>query len=79
MLNDFEIEKVKRFANDTLMSQTIYNLIREAFLTRKGQKDVQVLAAERLALDFLSDAWKEIIKFKNEPVTNKAVDKQIGM
>jgi hypothetical protein len=57
--------KVKRFINDTLMSDTIREIIEKTFLMPSGSKDVQYLAAERLALDFLQEAWREFEKYKD--------------
>jgi hypothetical protein len=64
-LNQTQKEKVSRFLDDKMLSETIYGIMLESFLkTRKG--DVQVLAASRLSIDYLQDAWKDLLKYKNE-------------
>lgn len=64
-LNETQKEKVSRFLDDKMLSDTIYGIMLESFLKpRKG--DVQVLAASRLSIDFLQDAWKDLVRYKNE-------------
>jgi hypothetical protein len=64
-LTETQKEKVSRFLDDKVLSETIYGIMLESFLkSRKG--DVQVLAASRLSIDFLQDAWKDLVRYKNE-------------
>lgn len=58
-------EKLKRFCNDTVMSEAVYSVLLRTFLKSQGDADVNVLAAERIAITLLDDAWKELWKFKN--------------
>jgi hypothetical protein len=57
-------EKIKRFLSDAVMAASVKEAIRETFLRPRAKLDVQVLAAERLAIDLLEDAWKEMEKYK---------------
>lgn len=63
-MNETEINKVQRFINDPLMSGVVYGVLRDAFLKKRGPRDVQVLAAERLAVDLLDEGWQELLKHK---------------
>lgn len=57
------------------MSNAVYEVLHASFLKSKGQRDIQVLAAERLALDFLDLGWKELQKFQiNKAETPETVD-----
>lgn len=78
-MNSFKQEKLTRFANDIGMSEAVYEVVKDAFLKSKGQKDVQILAAERLALDFLDNAWKEIEKYKAGNITEEKSTGNIGL
>ncbi len=79
MYNDLKNNKIHNFINDLAMETAVYEVIRNAFLSKKGQKDVQILAAERLAVDFLDEAWKELNKHR-DPVTEETkVTKQVGL
>lgn len=78
-MDDFEIEKVKKFINDQTMSDAVYSIIQDVFLRSKGQRDVYVLASERLALNLLSEAWKEIEKYKLNKEDSISSSGQIGL
>lgn len=53
-------EKIKRFLADKVMSQSVRDVLTSSFLKNRGQRDVHTLAAERLAIDLLDSAWKEL-------------------
>ncbi len=78
-MNDLQRSKIERFVKDEAMVDAVYELVKGYFLKFRGQRDVQVLAAERLALDFLGEAWKELEKFKDEKDKQSARPRQIGM
>lgn len=79
MNDDTKKIKIERFLKDVAMSEAVYEVIHSSFLKSRGQRDIQVLAAERLAVDFLNDAWKELGKFKVEEGTPLTPLKQIGL
>lgn len=72
-------EKIKRFLSDTLMEESVLEVLRDSFLRKRPQSDVQMLAASRLALDFLEDGWKDLHKFKGESGTQKKELAQVGL
>lgn len=78
-MNDIQQNKLERFAMDTVVSDSVYSLIRKSFLSRKGQRDVQILAAERIALELLDEAWKELSKYRIENNQESTGNKQIGL
>lgn len=74
-------EKVKRFLADTLMSIAVYDIILQTFLyPKRDQSDsVELLAAERIAIRLLKEAWSELEKFKNKTESEKREIEQIGL
>lgn len=71
--------KIDRFLKDELMSRSVFEVIRKSFLRNKGVRDVQVMAAERLALEFLDVAWQDLNKYKSTEDTDKSVLNQVGL
>lgn len=59
-------EKLRRFINDEVMANAVFESLTHSFLKNKGARDVNIMAAERLAIDLLGDAWKELARFKSE-------------
>ena len=59
-MNDRDKEYIKRFTNDPITSDAVYRLLRESFIKQRKTEDVYMLAAERLTLFRLEDAWSEI-------------------
>lgn len=74
-MNDFEIEKIKRFVSDKVMGDTIRKVLTMAFLKPQKNRDIYTLAASRIALDLLDEAWKELNKFSE---SQKDVQKELG-
>ena len=59
-MNDTEIEKVNNFLNDEVMSNAVYAILLSSFLKPQTEKDVNTLAASRIAIDLLQEAWREL-------------------
>lgn len=57
--------RVVRFLNDEATAQAVYSFLEESFLKDKG-KDVYILAAGKLSLDNLREAWKEMEKCRRQ-------------
>lgn len=72
-------EKVKQFVRNEAMSSAVYNVIQSSFLKSKGQRDVQTLAAERLALELLEEAWRGLNKFKDDGDKKTPQLNQVGL
>lgn len=72
-------EKIKRFLNDSIMAEAVYGVLLQSFLKQQDRKDIHMLAASRIAIDLLDDAWKELKKRKNAEVIERRPLKQNGM
>ena len=67
-LNETQKNKIARFINDPVMSETVRYVL-EAELSRPSKdRDVNMLAAHFLAIEIISNAWKELSKYKDEGV-----------
>lgn len=53
--------RITRFLNDEGTSQAVYSVLLDTFLKDKNT-DVHMLAAGRLAVDYLQRGWKELEK-----------------
>ncbi len=71
--------KIDWFLKDEVMSSSVYEALRDSFLKTKGQKDVQILAAERIAIDLLGEAWRDLKKYSSDIGTETQTLKQIGL
>lgn len=65
-MNERESIKIKGFINEKEMAEAVYSLLLRNFLAKRKDADVHVLAAQTLAVQFLSEAWTEMEKYKNE-------------
>lgn len=53
-------ERLKHFISDKRTSQVVYEFLKSNLEKPNGTFDVQLLAAERLAMMALKSAWKEL-------------------
>ena len=60
-------ERVARFLNDVMLSETIYNVLLQSFLKPRARQDVQLFAAARLAIDLLEEGWKDLNRYRSQP------------
>lgn len=58
-------EKLKRFAQDQRTREAVHRLLLASFLKPRKGADVHELAASRLAIDMLQDAWKDIEAYRH--------------
>jgi hypothetical protein len=72
-------EKLKRFANDKVMNEAVREVVSNTILNRKGTKDVYILAAERIAIDIIREAWGELDRYKQDPEEKSTTPRQIGL
>ena len=70
--------KIKGFINDRQMSGAVYNVLLESFL-KERTKEVHVLAAAYLAVDFLKQAWRELERTGRQEEKETVKLKQIGL
>lgn len=72
-------EKLKRFVYDEVMKTSVYTLLLESFLKKRTDNDIHVLAASRIAVDMLHEAWKELDKYKKNQEEKKQNSGQVGL
>lgn len=65
-MDETQKEKINRFLSDEVMAGAVKKVLVDAFLKDRGDKDVQTLAASRIAIDLLEDGWKTLNKVKNK-------------
>lgn len=66
--------KLSYFANDPEMMDAVKDVLLNSLLKEKPQHEVYIAAAERIAVDCLKRAWRELDAYKikkQEPVENK--------
>ena len=80
MKEETKIYHINNFLNDEAMSRAVYEVMKEVFLKRSlGPKDVEMLAAERLAFHLLNDSWKELEKYRNVEGDTAPPLRQVGL
>lgn len=57
--------RIARFLNDEATAKAVYSVLLDTFLRDKNT-DVHMLAAGRLAVDYLQRGWKELEKCQVE-------------
>ena len=78
-MNPTQKAKIKQFANDKQMSEAVYNVVSEKLFSTSKDRDVNVLAARFLAIEILNEAWKEMLRFKEDEENVSKEVNQIGM
>ena len=56
--------RIRGFMNDVGTSNAIYDELMRIFTKPQEVTNTEVLAAERIAINCLQDAWKELSRFK---------------
>ncbi len=77
MKNELKTAKIQQFLNDEAMSEAVKEELLYSFLSGNS-KDVQYLAASRIAIDLLKESWKDLQKYKQSQENVKTSD-QIGL
>lgn len=57
-------EKLKRFANDPVMREAVYEVLLNSFLKKGPNADVYEKASRFIAIGNLGDAWREIERLR---------------
>lgn len=78
-MNSVKKAKLKKFVQDEVMVEAVYEVLQSSFLKVRPHEDVYILAASRLAVDYLTQAMKEMEKYKDEEVREDKVLNQIGL
>lgn len=56
-------EKLKRFLADRLTNAAVHSYLLDTFTKKSKTEDVHTLAAERIAINLLNDAWRDLQRF----------------
>lgn len=78
-LNLTQESKIIRFLDDEAMSDSVKQVLTAAFLKPKPNRDVYQLAASRIAIDLLEEAWRELEKFRSESEVESKEGVQVGL
>lgn len=76
-LSEKQIALLKSFMENTAVSNAVYDKLLDTFLSYRSN-DVSVLAASRIAIDLLREAWQELSTMQGIEKTVSEL-KQIGM
>jgi len=64
---------------DTAMNRTVKDVLTDVFLRRNEKHDVHALAAERLAINLLNDAWRELDVYAMKEADNQRPTSNPGL
>ena len=78
-MDEYEKEKIKMFVSDKVMMEAVKKVVLASYLKPQKDKDVQTLAASRIAIDLLQDAWRDLKKISLEEQGDIKKLKQIGL
>ena len=79
MLDTQKTEKIKKFLADKTMSETIREVLTNSFLRIDKERDVQLLAAQMIAVGLLKDAFKELERISRVDDKPEARTSQPGL
>jgi hypothetical protein len=79
MFNDIKQSKIDKFLNDETLVEVIYSEIKKELLKSHNCMEVNVLAAERLAIMYFDEAWKSLLKNKTKVQQENKQIVQVGL
>lgn len=65
-MTDAEKDKIKRFTNDVVLSGAVKKELERCFTKKRQDRDVHILAAQTLAVEFLNEAFADMERFKQK-------------
>ena len=71
--------KLEQFMKDERLVESVHSFLLTAFLKPKPRADVQMLAASRVAIDLLEEAWRELSKYKTGEETETDLTANVGL
>ena len=78
MRDELKTAKIQQFLNNEAMAEAVREVLIDSFLSGTS-KDVNYLAASRIAIDLLRDAWKDLGRFKENTKDASMSLKQVGL
>lgn len=64
---------------DSQMNEAVWEVIRASFLRPSKEKDVAYLAASRIAIDLLTEAWKDLSRYSPEKLSPVPKQENVGL
>ena len=65
--------------NDMVMNNAVKNQLTYSFLKKRPDRDVNMLAAQTLAFEFLDEAWKDMSRLKDEKQEESEAKGQVAL
>lgn len=78
-MNEAKRQKIMKFMGDEKMQEVVREVLLKSFLLSRPGQDVHVLAASRLAVDFLEQGWKELRKHASVESEERMDEANIGV
>ena len=78
-MNEAQLEKIKKFANDEMTNDAVFTLLMKFFLKAKPNTTTEEKAASFIAIGNLQEAWKEIESYKIKTVDKTKPNENIGL
>lgn len=78
-MEELKRQKLINFANDPAMMEAVYDILLNNFLKEKSQYEVYTAAAERIAVDFLKKAWRELDGYRVSNKNEEKVNVNVGL
>lgn len=72
-------EKLVRFMKDERTVEAVKEVLLNSFIKPQPTKEVNYLAACRVAIDLLEEGWKELLKYKSVENEQSTVVNQVGL
>lgn len=69
--------KLRQFVLDKAMSEAVKQQLVSSFLKKRADRDVQILAAQQLAVEFLNDAWSDMKRLQGQEIQPEK--RQVGI
>lgn len=70
---------LKKFIVDEITSESVKEVLMSSFLTKRKDADVQLKAAQMIAIELLQEAWKELETYKTYEETQRHAPRQVGL
>lgn len=79
-MNDVEKRgRIVGFLNNKETAEAVYHVLLSTFLKKRERSDVYSLASERLSINLLQEAWKEMENMRAQEDKKTVEEVQIGM
>lgn len=78
-MNKTQEDKIQRFMADPVMADAVHQILLASFLKPSDEKDVHFLAACRISMDLLQEAWKTLDKYARKEKSEVSSRTQEGL